>query len=46
MRLRATAFLMADYPLESAKTRIQMDKLLIDSIDIALNHQAIWEAFE
>jgi len=45
MRLRATAFLMADYPLESAKTRIQMDKLLIDSIDIALNHQAIWEAF-
>ncbi len=44
MRIRANAFLKAGYPLESSKTRIQMDKLLVDSIDLALNHQAIWEA--
>ncbi len=44
MRIRANAFLKAGYPLESTKTRIQMDKLLVDSIDLALNHQAIWEA--
>jgi len=44
MRLRARAFLDASYPLESAKTRAQMDKLLTDSFDQELNHQAIWEA--
>ncbi len=44
MRLRARAFLDASYPLESAKTRVQMDKLLTDSFDQELNHQAIWEA--
>jgi len=44
MRLRAVAFLDASYPLESAKTRVQMDKLLIDSLDKEINHQAIWEA--
>ena len=44
MKLRAKAFLDAGYPLESAKTRVQMDKLLTDSFDQELNHQAIWEA--
>ncbi len=44
MRLRARAFLDASYPLESAKTRVQMDKLLTDSFDLEINHQAIWEA--
>jgi len=44
MKLRARAFLEAGYPLESAKTRTQMDKLLTDSFDQELNHQAIWEA--
>ncbi len=44
MRLRARAFLDASYPLESAKTRVQMDKLLSDPFDLEINHQAIWEA--
>lgn len=44
MRLRARAFLDASYPLESAKTRVQLDKLLTDPFDQELNHQAIWEA--
>ena len=44
MHLRARAFLDAGYPLESAKTRVQMDKLLSDAFDQELNHQAIWEA--
>ncbi|VAW61093.1 LppC putative lipoprotein [hydrothermal vent metagenome] len=45
MQLRARAFLDAGYPLESAKTRVQMDKLLItDPFEQQLNHQAIWEA--
>ncbi len=44
MQLRARAFLDASYPLESAKTRVQMDKLLSDSFDLEINHQAIWEA--
>jgi uncharacterized protein len=44
MQLRAKAFLDASYPLESAKTRVQMDKLLTDEFDQQLNHQAIWEA--
>lgn len=44
LRLRARAFLDAGYPLESAKTRVQMDKNLTDSFDQDLNHQAIWEA--
>ena len=44
MQLRSRAFLDASYPLESAKTRVQMDKLLTDQFDQELNHQAIWEA--
>lgn len=44
MQLRARAFLDASYPLESAKTRVQMDKLLTEPFDRELNHQAIWEA--
>jgi len=44
MQLRAIAFLDASYPLESAKTRVQMDKLLTDELDKEINHQAIWEA--
>ncbi|RDH81342.1 MAG: hypothetical protein DIZ80_14715 [endosymbiont of Galathealinum brachiosum] len=44
MQLRARAFLDSSYPLESAKTRVQMDKLLTDQFDQELNHQAIWEA--
>jgi len=44
MQIRARAFLDASYPLESAKTRVQMDKLLTDSFDLEINHQAIWEA--
>ena len=42
--LRARAFLDAGYPLESAKTRVQMDSLLSDDFDRERNHQAIWEA--
>ncbi|VAW58795.1 hypothetical protein MNBD_GAMMA11-2712 [hydrothermal vent metagenome] len=44
MNLRARAFLDAGYPLESAKTRVQMDARITDSFDQQLNHQAIWEA--
>lgn len=44
MQLRARAFLEAGYPLESAKTRVQIDKSLTDSLDRDMNHQAIWEA--
>ncbi len=44
MQLRANAFLDAGYPLESAKTRVQMDKLLTDPFNQELNHQAVWEA--
>ncbi len=44
MRLRAQAFLDAGYPFESAKTRVQLDLLLDDTLDKELNHQAIWEA--
>jgi len=44
MKLRAHAFIDAGYPLESAKTRVQMDTLISDSFDRQLNHQAIWEA--
>lgn len=43
-RLRAQAFLDAGYPLEAAKTRMQMDTLLSDSAEQQANHQAIWEA--
>ena len=43
-KIRAQAFLDAGYPLEAAKTRVQMDSLLTDEADIKTNHQAIWEA--
>ena len=43
-QLRAQAFLDAGYPLEAAKTRVQMDKLLLDEAEKEKNHQAIWEA--
>ena len=43
-QLRAQAFLDAGYPLETAKTRVQMDKLLLDDTEKEKNHQAIWEA--
>ena len=43
--LRARAFLDAGYPLESAKTRIQMEPLITqDEAALQQNHQAIWEA--
>ncbi|MCW9012675.1 MAG: penicillin-binding protein activator [Gammaproteobacteria bacterium] len=42
--IRARAFLDAGYPLESAKTRVQLDKLISDEFDSQRNHQAIWEA--
>ncbi len=41
--LRAKAFLDAGYPLEAAKTRVQMDLLLTDEQALEANHQAIWE---
>jgi uncharacterized protein len=41
--LRARAFLDAGYPLEAAKTRVQMDMLLNDEQALETNHQAIWE---
>ncbi len=43
LQLRARAFLDAGYPFESAKSRVQLDRLLTDSFDLELNHQAIWE---
>ena len=42
--LRAQAFLDAGYPLEAAKTRMQMDQLLSDEAARRSNQQAIWEA--
>ncbi|MCW9055236.1 MAG: penicillin-binding protein activator [Gammaproteobacteria bacterium] len=42
--LRAQAFLDAGYPLEAAKTRVQMDKYLENDNEKEENHQAIWEA--
>ena len=44
LQLRSRAFLDAGYPLESAKSRVQLDPLLSDTFDRELNHQAIWEA--
>lgn len=44
LQLRSRAFLDAGYPLESAKSRVQLDPLIRDSFDRELNHQAIWEA--
>ncbi|HED35472.1 MAG TPA: hypothetical protein ENJ08_14850 [Gammaproteobacteria bacterium] len=44
MNLRARAFLDAGYPLESAKTRVQLGNLITDTFEKELNHQAIWEA--
>ncbi len=43
-QLRAKAFMTAGYPLEAAKTRVQMEPLLKDEFAQQLNHQAIWEA--
>ena len=43
-QLRAKAFMAAGYPLEAAKTRVQMEPLLTDEFAQQLNHQAIWEA--
>ncbi len=43
-QLRAKAFMAAGYPLEAAKTRVQMEPLLKDEFAQQLNHQAIWEA--
>jgi len=42
--LRSRAFLDAGYPLESAKSRVQLAPLIDDPFDRELNHQAIWEA--
>ncbi len=44
MHLRARALLDAGYPFESARTRVELDKLLTDEGDQAINHQTIWEA--
>jgi hypothetical protein len=41
--IRAQAFLDAGYPLEAAKTRMQLDTLLSDPVQRDQNHQAIWE---
>ena len=43
-KIRAKAFLAAGYPLESAKTRIQLESLLTDEFEQQLNNQATWEA--
>ena len=43
-KLRAKAFLAAGYPLEAAKTRVQLETLLDDEFEQQLNHQATWEA--
>jgi len=42
-QIRAQAFLHAGYPVESVKTRVQMDALLTDETQLKNNHQAIWE---
>jgi len=42
-QIRAQAFLDAGYPVESAKTRVQMDILLTDETQLQNNHQSIWE---
>lgn len=42
-QIRAQAFLHAGYPVESTKTRVQMDALLTDEAQKQSNHQAIWE---
>ena len=42
-QIRARAFLDAGYPVESTKTRVQMDPLLSDEAERTLNHQTIWE---
>ena len=42
-QIRAQSFLDAGYPVESAKTRVQMDALLTDETQLQINHQAIWE---
>lgn len=44
LQLRSRAFLDAGYPLESAKSRVQLDPFIGDTFDRELNHQAIWEA--
>jgi len=43
-KLRAEAFLAAGYPLESAKTRVQLETFLSDEFALQLNQQATWEA--
>ena len=42
-QIRARAFLDAGYPVESAKTRVQMDALLTDEAALQGNHQTVWE---
>ncbi|MCW8955922.1 MAG: penicillin-binding protein activator, partial [Gammaproteobacteria bacterium] len=42
-KIRAKAFLDAGFPLEAAKTRIQLDTILIDPYEKEENHQMIWQ---
>jgi hypothetical protein len=43
-QIRAQAFLHAGYPVESSKTRVQMEALLSDEVQLKANHQSIWES--
>ncbi|MFW2372287.1 MAG: penicillin-binding protein activator [Gammaproteobacteria bacterium] len=42
-KIRAKAFLDAGFPLEAAKTRIQLDTIILDPVDKEENHQLIWQ---
>ncbi|MDH5764628.1 MAG: penicillin-binding protein activator [Gammaproteobacteria bacterium] len=43
-KYRSQAFIEAGYPLEAAKTRVQMDQLLEDPVIKDKNHQIIWQS--
>lgn len=42
-KIRAKAFLDAGFPLEAAKTRIQLDSILTSLYEKEENHQLIWQ---
>ena len=42
-KIRAKAFLDAGFPLEAAKTRIQLDTIITDPDEKIENHQMIWQ---
>ena len=42
-KIRSKAFMDAGFPLEAAKTRIQLDTIIINPNDRQENHQMIWQ---